>query len=533
MATFLPGGLESIVTARSGDGSATSGTAAVETSADGGFTIANFAFGKQALRITHPDFAVALVPNVSAPPADATEPLTFTLQSGAKIVGRVYDDQGQPVAKAPIYVNRRIYREQSLGDHAAELATAVSDENGNYQLDHLPVEDCYLSRADSWTTFGVVRQMIRTQNGKTQTVDFGGSAKTSGRLVVNGRPLSNVKLVISGDSPLGGPLMARGQTDADGNFVFLGIPAGRRTLYYTEAEASNQWNPAKTFDGIEQANDLGTIELTTTTLSVRCEGLKTDSQDNVQLTLQKYDPRWPFGLNVGVLQPRQNPDDPFVFGQVLPGKYELVCHRHGQFSVRQIVDVTTAAEQSVDLKLPAGTASLSGTCDKTVCGADGCRTLKVWSQDQRLLGQIMPKEDGTYRLENIPAGEYLIRRFDTRDADVIAKETLVEGETKTLDLSAADVPSEAMQRRGACFVLVYTPDGRPLPGCRFEFPGAARTPDLSSAQDGRVVYVDKAGQYEATIAYPGFKTLRETLALKPTSGPVPDADLLRIILRPE
>jgi hypothetical protein len=153
--------------------------------------------------------------------------------------------------------------------------------------------------------------------------------------------------------------------------------------------------------------------------------------DGAQMQLQEFNPKWPFGNSVGNLLQRSNPDDAYVFEQVPPGKYELIYYRPTQFAIRQTVEIApTSGDQSVTLTLPPASASLSGKLAPTICGPDGCRALKVWSADQHLAGVISPKSDGTYRLENIPAGDYLIRDKDTRDADVCSRCRCATANTK-------------------------------------------------------------------------------------------------------
>ncbi len=418
--TFFPGG------DLPGNSKESAADKAVVSSAQGAFTIPHYAFGKESLKVTHPQYSLALVPSVASPAANG-EPFRITLQRGATVRGHVYDETGLAVPETAVYFERHRFRSQSGGTATAnELASATTDKDGHYEVEHLPAEDCYVSRADDWNLLGVVRQQIRTENGQTQTLDFGGTAKTIGKLVVNGHPLADARLLLAGESANSGSLRACVRTDRDGKFVFLGLPPGKRTLYYELPGQNEEWVAADTVSFTTEGIDLGTIESITVKLTVRCEPLAAPDLAEAMLMLQQYNDRWPFGARVGTLLPRVSATDSFAFERVPLGKYELVCQRPKQFIVRQMVEITAAPEQTIDLTLPAGSASLNGKCDKPICGSDGCRSLKVWSKDQRLLGNIVPKEDGTYRLENIPAGEYLIRRFDTRDADVILTVSLAD-----------------------------------------------------------------------------------------------------------
>ncbi|HTU26156.1 MAG TPA: carboxypeptidase-like regulatory domain-containing protein, partial [Pirellulales bacterium] len=499
--------------------------------AQGAFTIPHFALGKEGLQITHADFATLIVPPVAAPKEDRGEPLSIRLVRGAKVHGHVYDEEGQPVGNTPLYFNRHRYREQAQNDPTSELAKVVTDKQGSYEADHLPEDDCYVSRADAWKTLGVVRQMIRTEKSKTITLDFGGTAKTTGRLLVNGKPAANTRLVVSGESPNFGPLRACALTDGKGAFVFRGIPPGERTLYYWPTADQREAIAAVTFDAARDGNDLGTIELAL----VRVALLKPDHVEDGQVRLEPYDANWFFGRGGTMLRPDRKPDEPLAFAHVKPGKYDLFCSRPEQFLVRQTVEVTAAPEQTVALKVPKGTASLAGKCDKSICGPDGPRNLYVWSKDERLLGFIVPKEDGSYRLENIPAGEYLIRRYPPRDSGVILRVSLKEGQNKELDITPENASRESMQPKGHRYVSFYTADGLTLPGCKLSFPEAEHPPAVQHWQDGRLLFVGpRDGRYEMTITYPGFKPLRQTLELRPIGMSAQKEDsYLRVFLQPE
>jgi hypothetical protein len=161
--------------------------------------------------------------------------------------------------------------------------------------------------------------------------------------------------------------------------------------------------------------------------------------------------------------------------------------------------------------------------------------LFVWSKDQRLLDQIVPEEDGSYRLENIPAGEYFIRRYPTRDADVILKVSLGDGENKELDITPENTSPESARPTGFRYVCVYTADGIALPDCEVSFPQVEHSPELRSSLGGKLLFMGKnAARHEMAVAYPGFKPVHQTLELRPLDmGPTGEDGFLRIFLQPE
>ncbi len=124
----------------------------------------------------------------------------------------------------------------------------------------------------------------------------------------------------------------------------------------------------------------------------------------------------------------------------------------------------------------------------------------------------MPKADGTYKLENIPNGEYLIKEKDTRNAETVLKVSVREGESKSLDITPENVAAPTGQI-GFIVVRVFDTDGIPIPGCDIRFSSGQETPTLSSSQDGRMCFIGVPGIHEATIGYPGFKTINQHLDL--------------------
>jgi hypothetical protein len=395
------------------------------------------------------------------------------------------------------------------------LASVVTDQSGFYEVQHLPDQFCYSKREDPWRSFGVVRHAVLTTNGKTQTLDLGGTTKLTGRLIVNGAPLANAKVQLSDDNPTFGIFKAFARTDERGAFAFFGPAVGKHTLYRAKSAQGDSWSRVKDITVTSKGGDLGTIDAVDMRLAVQIQSGVPNLTDGLQVTFEEYNSIWPFGNSVGNLLPRQKAHDPFVFEQVPLGKYELVCTRPNQFSVRKIVELKSPeAGQAVTLDLPTGTASLHGKLAGQICGPDGCRSLKIWSEDQRLLGYIVPKEDGSYRLENIPAGDYTIKEHDTRDAETLMNVSLKDGDSKLLDITPETVARPSKPTAYAT-LRVFTPEGVPITGCDIQFEAAEHPPTLMSSQEGRLVFAGAPGTYDASIGFPGFKTIRQKLELKP------------------
>jgi hypothetical protein len=204
---------------------------------------------------------------------------------------------------------------------------------------------------------------------------------------------------------------------------------------------------------------------------------------------------------------------------VPPGKYELVCRRQNGPRFRQIVETTQEQpNRQVRLAPPAGTASVSGRLPKNACAYVGCcggSPIKFWSHDGHLQGYGAVAKDGSYRIENLPAGDYRLVLHDTRDAEALVEFSVREGEHRTLD-----IPKEAfasvMRPRGYLVVRVFSPEGVLLPACDVQLDGPQGRPVLSSSQHGSHGFVGKPGMYELIVSYPTYRPIHRTVEMKPT-----------------
>ena len=501
---------------------------------NGAFTIPDFTPGQGLLRVVHPDFSPSIVETNSVNRDGQSAPLRIVLHPGATVHGHVYDEFGKPEANVVLHFQDQSGYGGNYTEDLGRMAHVVTDQSGYYEARHLPDQFCYVKREDLWRSFGVVRQAILATNGRTQTLDLGGTSKLTGRLIVNGAPLANARVQLSDDNPTFGIFKAYARTDERGVFAFYGPAVGTHTLYRATSAQSDSWVRVKDLTVTAKGGDLGTIDAVSVRLVVRFQPPGSNDTDGLQLTLEEYNSIWPFGNRVETLRPRQSVGDPFVFEQVPLGKYELVCARPNQFMVRKIVELKSPdAEQDVTLDLPPGTASLHGKLAGQICGPDGCRSLKVWSNDQRLLGGIVPKEDGTYKLDNVPAGEYAIKELDTRDAETLLTVSVRDGENKTLNITPETVASRTPPT-GFIDVRVFTPDGVPISGPDIRFEGSKPLPTLTSSQEARLVFVGSPGSYDAEISFPGFNPVHRTLELKPVGkgGVVVGSSQVHVQLQP-
>jgi hypothetical protein len=295
-------------------------------------------------------------------------------------------------------------------------------------------------------------------------------------------------------------------------------------LYYLIPGQRNEWARIRDVELTGGPMDLGVIEVPSTKLIVNCQGLPTEAMGKLNVSLQEYNPIWPFGNSVGALAPLTKPGDPFVFNFVPPGKYEITAmsgqnndQPASRFNFRQVVEIAASRpEHVVTFQIPTGTAVLRGRFE-SADESGRYNPPNLCSKDGRLLGSLFIAADNTYEVSGLPAGDYYLTDADTRDAAPVIEFTLADGEQKTLELTPETFKPRPYGK-GLVVLHTYTSTGIPLPGCDIKFTGAAESPHLHSAQYGRLAYVAPPGEYELTVAYPGFETLRRTITLHAPSS---------------
>ena len=277
------------------------------------------------------------------------------------------------------------------------------------------------------------------------------------------------------------------------------------------------------------------VECATAKLTVHVEPASESAADGIDVGLGEYDPVWFNGGSVaGRSVERQNREDPFVFEQVPPGRYVLTCYRASQFGIRQVIEITSGREQTASLELPRGSATLSGKLAPAICDPKNHAYLRILSKDQRLHGTIIPKDDGTYLLEHIPAGDYLISDKDVTDIEPLLTISLRDGEHKTLDITPENVSPQS-KTTGMLALRIFTLDGVPMAGADVRFTDSEHPPTLRMSRGGRFVFVGRPGIYGASISFPGFKPVRRTLELKPVArdGIVVGNSEVHVLLQPD
>ena len=269
----------------------------------GHLQIKGFVDVASSLRVDHPDFAFKILERVEIVPG--REPLKIELSQGATIRGQVFDAAGKPQANETL-VFQDDYAYGGGDREAGRFGEVLTDQDGRYEIHHLPATTVYVSRAEEWSSLGVVRHAVQVEDGSVHQLDFGGPNRLSGQYFVNDRPLASSRLQLGGaDSTFGGMKMFAA-TDEAGRFTFFGAPAGHWTLYRALGERNGEWVKVRELDiSKNQDLDLGEIRGRTGTLTVECKTNAKLLPENMHMDLRQYNAHHLYGRTAARLAPRK------------------------------------------------------------------------------------------------------------------------------------------------------------------------------------------------------------------------------------
>ncbi|HUW21015.1 MAG TPA: sigma-70 family RNA polymerase sigma factor [Sedimentisphaerales bacterium] len=465
--------------------------------------------------IKHPDYA----PQIKL--IDVEEGcvtyVEILLKKGGTIEGYVYDRQGKPMPDTTIY----FMDESSYSywkENRARLGSVVTDNNGFYNIAGLPEKLCFGFKQGPDQQLGTVCAGVVPVNGETLHIDFGGDSRTTGRLLRHGRPFADTKLAVMGNTAgYETAFTAYALTDPNGRFTFYGIPTGRRFLYYEIPGMTGfqRWAEMGRFEFEAGVNtDLGDFDAYLADVTIELTG--DDPHHPIaewQVYVQKYDPESgsPWAGKVGRLAESSHTTDPYTFSNIPPGDYEAVANCQGQRWIHKRFQIEQGHENySVSLRIPSGSAALAGTV-KFPQSDDGPPEMTLRAPDHDVAVFIKPAPDGTFSVENLPQGKYLVARGHSRTA-TLSEITLSAGQSKTVDI---DLGGDREQRSdGYMVVVVVAEDGQPLAGAQvwLEKPGRLINPhfdtDVGKSLQG------EPGEYTLHVQYPGYTPVKQQVYMK-------------------
>ncbi|MCA8914537.1 MAG: carboxypeptidase regulatory-like domain-containing protein [Planctomycetes bacterium] len=205
-------------------GESTMFPASIRTDAEGHFMASGLKAGEYILLANSRDYEKYISPSLKVSAGETTIH-DFSLLAGGTIFGRVYDENSQPVAGAPITC-------ASIGSDAVRVRTAYSDAGGNYEITGLS--------AATYTVIlneGDLTKLMLPNSASQVAVKAGervqfdiysqkpGTARIYGRVTVDGQAYVEQGLVLLGGNFTGFAANTT-KTDKLGNYEFRSVALG-------------------------------------------------------------------------------------------------------------------------------------------------------------------------------------------------------------------------------------------------------------------------------------------------------------------
>jgi hypothetical protein len=412
-----------------------SDSGATET-VEGKFLLQNIEAGEETIKVTHPDYGPVIVEGIAVVEGRTTGDIEFVLTRGGIVEGYVYDAQGAGRANVTLYFQDA--GGYMMGEKLGRLASAVTDNKGFYRVEGLPEQVCYVKRTEEYKHLGVVCRTVMPISNKTTRLDFGGQPVITGRIMIDEDPLGGTKVLLADAYDKGGRVyQCFDMTDAGGNFIFTGAPAGVYGIYYQLPQdpryTAKQWQRIAVVDiGIEDIH-LGTVGIRTGSVAVSVDGGDPNEPlDGLTVYVQKDVDTW--GAWLGKVNKPEQAGKPYIITEVPTGRHTVVVKRSDGVQFRDTIEVVGGEKGvQVTFEIPKTGAAIIGRCIRSFDS-----NLYLWKSDETLVTRIAPDNDGDYIIENLPAGDYMIINYYLGRSNPLVSFSLSEGETEMIDIDSSD-----------------------------------------------------------------------------------------------
>jgi RNA polymerase sigma factor (sigma-70 family) len=407
---------------------------------DGAFTLKDISAGRESLKVVHWDYSPAVIEDIEVGEGAAVDGLRIVLRKGGVVEGYVYDVNGNGIAGQSLQFNDEAHHDSF---YPANLASVVTDSNGYYRVESLPEKVCYVSRADEWQTIGVTRRVIIPRNGKSVRLDFGGDFFVTGQLIDDGNAVEVERLQLQSTVDAYG-FRCNGQIDAEGNFIFHGVPKGRYD-FYCKVVTGNYRSNAKV--NVADADvDMGIIDIGGGNLFVTLKWAGREPKTKAgQVALMDMANGKMDMAGIGRFDDEKKC---WKFANVEAGSYTLIAMRADNVQIRADIEVV-AGIPNIEVKMPEISAGVHGK----IAGVTGAVYMK--SEDEIIFATINTSSDGTYEISEIPAGTYNVG-YDVQMRNSLVTFELVGGEDAKIDIDLSGVEAEKM---GLLMVRAVGEDG--------------------------------------------------------------------------
>ena len=400
------------------------GYSSTTTAADGTYAIGNLAPGFYEVRVTAFGFVPVSRPGIPAIVGQTTTDVDFALLPGlGSISGRVTEGDGIiPVGGVEVY---------AIGETTGSLA--ISNEDGTYLILDLDpgAYEVIVSQGEylpqSWPDIGVVA-------GKTTTdVNFAltkaGSISGTVHEGDGATPVAEADVFALGEK--GG--LGSATTGGDGAYAITGLAPDTYKVSVTA---------------------IGFAESLRSDVSVAADQSVTDIDfvlgqfGSISGTVTEADGMTPIGgVEIHASEPggaygatMTDADGTYILEGLPVGSYEVEAAKEGlSFAPRENIEVQGGVRSNVDLSAHGGaisgkvtkgddTTPIAGaTVSVTASRVEGPTTL------QRLSASTTTASDGTYRIDSLQAGAYIVQASAPGSGTIIQTATVTDLETPNVD----------------------------------------------------------------------------------------------------
>ena len=466
---------------------------------DGAFELKHIGEGLRSIKVAHPDYSAVFQRDIEVRNGYLTGGIVVTLYKGSTVQGYVYDGEGRPQPDVTLHVqDAGVSSPGAEYEKAGRLAMTTTDPNGFYRADGLPAgRMCYIKRGDMDKRNGVVCRAVVPAAKKIMRLDFGAGPIVSGQVMVDGRFLANSTILLA--DPERSDLdvfKCYTMTDEEGGFAFRGVPVGQCGVYMEQDGQRGAWLRIAEI-AVDVADvDSGIIEIATSTIEVQ---VKADDPNRVpeDVTVYLQQGHGFTGARAGSVQKPFRQGAPYIIQGVLPGEYTIVAGRFDSVQGRKELTVGPSPETiATAVTIPEGDAGVSGHYVGPSSGM-----VFIFTNDGEVACYIDPDNAETYRIDDLPAGDYLVINDMMGKTVPLLAFNIAEGEHRVVDL---DMSGWSATDRGALHTQVVSDAGVPVSGVQvwLEGNGVAAEP-VRNNSEGQF-FVVEPGEYVIHADYPAL-----------------------------
>lgn len=202
---------------------------------DGVFELKDVAPGSHDVTFRGLEFAELVKRDVKIEAGKATDLGTVTVFRGRRLVGKVVDNKGQPVAGAKVKLGDMLFAMEGQDDamsgfdDMAGIRSTVSDADGSFAIIGLPPRGTTAAAEHPSHGRSLPIQIAEgTQDPPPLTLTLRGFGSISGKVVMKGAPQSGV--TVTETSKGAGARLAFAQTDEAGKFTMAKVAEGAHVL---------------------------------------------------------------------------------------------------------------------------------------------------------------------------------------------------------------------------------------------------------------------------------------------------------------